>query len=209
MWHHDYIKDLNSKLESSALFSPQKSFNRNFELKEVKEAVNKTKNGKAPGLDWLTYEVLKNKTALEALVKLFNYCLVNNCIPTTWSKGMINPIPKNASSDPRVPLNYRGISLLPVVSKLYTGLIANIISVYMEANNLLANEQNGFRSDRSCLDHIFTMCDLLRIRKAQNLATFCSFMDFQKAFDYVNRDYFLHKLLQLGIDGSLYESILK
>ena len=76
-----------------------------------------------------------------------------------------------------------------------------------DPHNLLANEQNGFRPDRSCLDHIFTLCDLLRVRKSHGLETFCAFVDFQKAFDYVNHDFLFNKLLNIGVTGKIYNSI--
>ncbi len=104
-------------------------------------------------------------------------------------------------------MNYRGISLLPVVSKIFTGLLASWVGGFLEVHNLLANEQNGFKPGRSCSDHVYTLNELLRTRKSQCLETFCSFVDFQKAFDYVNHDYLLHKLLQKGIDGKMYHII--
>ena len=143
----------------------------------------------------------------KALTSLFNHCLAHGVIPTTWARGVISPIPKSASSDPRVPLNYRGISLLPVISKMLTGILAGRVVDFLEANNLLTNVQNGFRAGRSCLDHIYTLCDLVRIRKAMKLETFCAFVDFQKAFDFVNHEMLLHKLIEIGIEGNIYRVI--
>ena len=51
------------------------------------------------------------------------------------------------------------------------------------------------------------MHDILRIRKQLNSHTFCAFIDFKKTFDLVNRDFLLHKLQKLGIDGKFYFSI--
>ncbi len=65
---------------------------------------------------------------------------------------------------------------------------------HLEKHNILVNEQNGFRPDRSYLDHIFTLCDLISIRKGRKEDTFCAFIDFQKAFDYVDHEYLLYKL---------------
>ncbi len=93
------------------------------------------------------YEVLKNDISARALTCLFNHCLMGKVVPSTWVRGIINPIPNSASSNLRVPLNFRGISLLSVVSKLYTGLLSSRIGDILETNNLLANEQNGFRPD--------------------------------------------------------------
>ena len=57
----------------------------------------------------------------------------------------------------------------------------------MEEENLVVNEQNGFRQNRSCIDHIFFLHNILCIRNLLKVQTFCAFIDFQKAFDYVDR----------------------
>ena len=124
-----------------------------------------------------------------------------------WSHGIINPIPKSRDNNPRVPLNYRGISLLPVTSKLYTAAISYCLSKYLGSNNLLSNEQNGFCPKRSCLDHIFSLHNTCKIWKNLRQQTFVTFIDFQKAFDYVNHNLLYHKLLNMGILGDLYHSI--
>ena len=108
---------------------------------------------------------------------------------------------------PGLPLNYRGISLLSIVGKLYTAAISARINKFLETNDKLCNEQNGFRPERSCLDHIFTLIDTCKIRKNLRQRTFLSFIDFQKAFDYVNHNLLYHKLLNIGIKGDLYQAI--
>ena len=70
-----------------------------------------------------------------------------------------------------------------VISKMYTALVGSRVGGFLEANELLVDEQNGFRPGRSCVDHIFALHDLLRIRKSKGMETFCTFIDFQKAFD--------------------------
>ena len=89
-----------------------------------------------------------------------------------------------------------------VISKVLTGLLADRVIGFLELNNILANEQNGFRPDRSCLDHIFTLCDLVRTRKALKQETSCAFVDFQKAFDFVDHEFLKHNLLDVGVDGN-------
>ncbi len=125
----------------------------------------KSKDKKAPGLDGVVNEVMKNDVCIKVLTALFNKCFDIGLLPSQWLKAIINPIPKNLNSDPRVPLNYRGISLLPVISKMYTALVGTRVGGFLEKNDILVNEQNGFRPNRSCTDHIFTLYDLLRIRK--------------------------------------------
>ena len=173
-------------------FSPARKFNCAITHKEVQDAIFKGKNNKAPVLDSITYEVLKN----EASVNL-PHCSTSALMVVLSQKYRVEPS-STWFQNPRVPLNYRGISLLPVVSKIFTGLMASRVGGFLEGHNLLANEQKGLRSDRSGVDHIYTLNDLLRTRKSQGLEKFCSFGDFQKAFDYVDHNYVPHKLPQKG-----------
>ncbi len=62
----------------------------------------------------------------------------------------MNPIPKGSGKDPFVPLNYRGILLLSCVSKTYTSLLNERIVKYCDINDILVDDQNGFRKGRSC-----------------------------------------------------------
>ncbi len=202
-----HIRGLNEEFEKIDSFGPRMCYDRTFYRFEVEKIVNKAKEHKAPGFDGIVSEFLKNRVCIDALTALFNKCHETGLLPSNWLRALISPIPKNLSSDPRVPLNYRGISLLPVVSKMYTALVGDRVGGFLEENDILVNEQNGFRPGRSCVDHIFVLHDLLRIRKANNMETFCTFIDFQKAFDCVNHEFLLYKLSQNGITGRSYQSI--
>ena len=78
---------------------------------------------------------------------------------------------------------------------------------YLDENNILVNEQNGFRASRSCIDHIYALCTILRNRKLMGQDTFLAFIDFQKAFDSVDRNFLLFKLSKIGVTGQFYKAI--
>ena len=87
---------------------------------------------------------------------MFNLCFDTGILPSIWRKAMIIPIPKAATKDKRIPLNYRGISILSVVSKLYSAVLDNRLLNYLEDEHLLAEEQNGFRRNPSYEDHVYS-----------------------------------------------------
>ena len=120
---------------------------------------------------------------------------------------MIAPIPKDSTKDKRIPLNYRGISLLSVVRKLYSAVLNNRLLGYLEDERLLTEEQNGFRRKRSCEDHVYSACTLIRNTLISKKETFGVFIDFQIAFDFVDRNVLLYKLLSNGMNGKFYNSI--
>jgi len=98
-------------------------------------------------------------------------------IPDDWREGLIVPLYK---IDSRLDTaNYRGITLLSVVSKFYTSLIAVRLGVFLG----LDEEQGAFRRGRGCTDQLFCMLEVLRLRARKGLATFCAFLDVKKAYD--------------------------
>ncbi len=109
-------------------------------------------------------------------------------LPSMWLKSVINPIPKGFNKDPFVPLNYRGISLLSCVVKVFSGIINKRIVNYCESNNIYEDEQNGFRCKSSCEEDIYSLTSIIRNKLSQNQSTYCCFIDKQKAFDWVERD---------------------
>lgn len=76
------------------------------------------------------------------------------------------------------------------------------LTIYLDDNELLVDEQNWFRKDRSCEDHIFTLNS--RIQKRDS--TFVTFIGLQKAFDTVDQDLLQYSLFRNGVDGHLYNN---
>ncbi len=178
--------------------------NENILYAEITKAIQRLKSGKAVGCDLIPNEVLKSPALTESLHKLFNYCFKNGVTPSQWSKSVISPIPKGSMKDPYTPLNYRGISLLSCVYKLYAYILNARLYSYLEAMDLLNDAQNGFRAGRSCEDHIHSLVSMIKAGSNAESETFCAYIDMQKAFDYLDRDLLLLKLPRLGIDGTFY-----
>ena len=94
--------------------------------------------------------------------KLFNRVLETGFMPKSWLEGIIIPIYKN-KSDPKNPSNYRPITILSCLSKLFTSVLNDRLTLYLNENNILNENQAGFRKDYSCTDHIFTLHSLFEI----------------------------------------------
>ena len=202
--YYTYAQQMREQLENN---TPNDVINTPITADEVKRAVKKAKSKKAVGIDNLPYEILKNPQSLTLMVELFNKIFSYKIIPSLWRKTIIKPIPKNSSIDPRVPLQYRGIALLSTTYKLYSSILNNRIMTFCESRNLLHEEQNGFRRNRSCSDHVFVVNSIIRNRLNQNKSTFAAFLDAEKAFDRVDRSLLFFKLIQLGINGAIYDNI--
>ena len=178
--------------------------NEDISYLEVSEAIESTKNNKA--FLEIPNEAFKNVNSKLLLHRFFNLCFSSGLNPTDWDYSDIKPIPKKGK-DQRDPLNNRCITIMCCVAKLYSRILNTRLQKYLESNKILVEEQNGFRASRSCIDHIFVLCTILRNRKLSGQDTFLSFIDFQKAFDSVDRNFLLYKLSQIGIHGPMYYAI--
>ena len=67
--------------------------------------------------------------------------------------------------------------------------------------------KNVFCSDWSCEEHIFSLTTLIRNQFTKSEQVFASFIDLQNAFDWVDRDLLMYRLLSYGINGKIYKAI--
>ena len=141
-------------------------------MDEVRNVVHKSKYKKSVGVDQISYEVLKNENAVKLMTYLFNMCFDYNLIPDVWTKAVIAPIYKGSPRDPRIPMNYRGISLLSSVYKLFSSVLNNRLTEFIEYEQLIVEEQNGFRKGRACIDHVFSLTSVIHIEKGWGFQPF-------------------------------------
>ena len=199
-----YLKE---QIMLDPLYETDEVLNANFTNKEIEIAISKAKLKKAVGIDLIPNEALKNNTMIEILKPFFQLCFDTGKVPNQWTQAIIKPIPKSTENDPKIPLNYRGISLLSCISKIYTSILNKRIIEKLESNSVIVEEQNGFRKGRSCQEHVFVLQTAIKSRQKQAKHTIVSFIDFSKAFDVVDREKLFYKLLQVGIEGKMYNTI--
>ncbi|CAL4108263.1 unnamed protein product, partial [Meganyctiphanes norvegica] len=166
------------------------------------------KNNKSPGIDNILNEFLKYcpNELLPVIVKLFNIVLDSGIIPSEWTIGVIKPLYKN-KGDINDVNNYRGITLLSCIGKLFTSVLNSRLYSYLTNENILGNEQAGFRPKHSTLDHIFALHILSKSYIDQNKQLFCAFVDYSKAFDFIDRTYLWQKLIASDINGKVFDVI--
>ena len=103
--------------------------------------------------------------------------------------------------------NYRGITLLSCIGKLFTSMLNTRLYTYLTAENLLGNEQVGFRPKHSTLDHVFALHILSNLYISEKRQLYCAFVDYSKAFDFIDRTYLWQKVLNSNVNGKVFEVI--
>ena len=140
--------------------------------REISQCIFKLKNCKtpSPSNNVLNEYIKATQTILMPLYcKLFNCILDTGYKPKSWLEGAIIPIYKN-KGDPKDPPprpNYRPITILSCLGKLFTSLLHDRLTLYLNENNILNKKQAGFRKDYSCTGHTFTLHSLFEIIKKQ------------------------------------------
>ncbi|VDO73041.1 unnamed protein product [Schistosoma margrebowiei] len=122
---------------------------------EVRKELQLLRRSKSPGPDDLPPALFKDggDFLTKELTNLFTKVWELESVPTSWNESIVVPIFKKGSR--RSCNNYRGISLLPIASKLLASVILR--RLFKTRERLTREEQAGFRSGRGCIDHIFTL----------------------------------------------------
>ena len=156
------------------------------------KAVRAMANWKAPGADSLPVELLKldNPTREPVVLKHFHATLVRvwrgEEIPREWKDATIKVLHKK--SDRSGCNNFQGISLVSHTGKVLLKIVANHLSDFCEAQQILPEEQCGFRSARSTIDMLFVVRRLQELGRQRKIPLYMCFVDPQKAYDSVDRE---------------------
>ena len=174
-------------------------------LSEVRLVLGTLKNGKAAGCDEIPVEIWKIPGMAEVIIDLLNQCLKEGTVPTEWQTLLIVPVPKKG--DLSLPTNYRGISLMCVIAKIFNKIILLRLRHVLEGRLLCT--QNGFRPGRSTTSHIVALRELLQhTLQHPDLSLVICFIDFTKAFDSVNWDWMKAILISYQVPQLLVNSVM-
>lgn len=174
---------------------------------EIRSAIRALKDRKAAGPDGLIGEFYKQscEKILPFLVNFFNHLFDNGLFPDKWSLAILQPLHKKG--DATIPDNYRGISLLDISSKLYSYVLNKRITDWIEENDIIGEEQAGFREDHSTSDHIFTLLAMVQKQLLRHRKLYVAFIDFRKAFDSICRDKLWKVLYKTGMNGKIIQAL--
>ena len=158
---------------------------------------------KGSGIDFLPTFILKDcfEKIPKQLTYLFNQSLKLAIFPQSWAIATITPIPKVGNK--HLVNNWRPISIIPLIGKLMEKLCTNLLNNHLEYNNILCNEQYGFRPKRSTSLAIFNYVKNITDQINQKKIVGAIYLDFAKAFDSINHDLLICKLKDMGVNNIL------
>jgi len=168
---------------------------------EIKKALKMLNNGKAPGPDGIPPEALKADISVttDILYEMFGRVWESEEIPADWKHGYIIKMPKKG--DMKECKNWRGITLLSIPGKVFNRVILERMKDKVDKH--LRDEQAGFRKERSCTDQIATLRTIIEQSLEWNSSLYITFVDFEKAFDSIDRNTLWKLLGHHGIPGKI------
>ena len=227
----EYYKNLYSSKDSST-FIPTSDENvfldSDLTLSEFLEEIYTLKRHKSPGFDGITNEDIfslipnespdndidnhRKLTALRTIFSILENFWFNEAVPRDFKRTILSPIFKGEDKELTDPANYRPISLLNSLMKIYEGIICARLSKFLEANNKISPFQAAYRKNKSIFDHLFVLHEIFleyrfyktgpRGGSMKKPLYFC-FLDLRKAFDTVLRNILFRKLAKAGVRGKM------
>ena len=159
---------------------------------------------KSSGIDDISSKLCKDAFLAipHQITHMFNCSLTAGKFPKAWKMAKVVPIFKGG--DREEVSNYRPISLLTLPGKILEKIVHKQISNFLEVNHFLTDNQGGFRKGFSTTSTIADLTDDLFSEVIEGRTTLAAFIDLQKAFDMVDYNILLNKLLESGIRGKTF-----
>lgn len=143
---------------------------RDFSVDEISKVISSLKRNKSSDLPHIVADFFIDSNTFIApyLTHIFNFIFGKGVYPESWCKGAIVPIFKK--EDITNPANYRGITLIDIVAKIFSLALRNRIDKWCENNQTFNTAQYGFRTNRSTADCIYILHSLIQITLKKNIS---------------------------------------
>ena len=196
--NHPSIKKIQafSSTEQGSSFTDTFSFeDTNYE--EVRIELSNLRTSCSSGWDEIPAKIIQSsKECIPYLVQIFNACKNGGSFPTELKMADIVPVPKKG--DLNLKSNYRQVSILPVVSKVFERIMLKQINKYMD--NKLSPILGGYKKDYSCQHSLLRLIEKWKTCLDNKGIIGTVLIDLSKAFDLIDHNLLIAKLSAYGFD---------
>ena len=168
---------------------------------EIVSIANNLKNKNSVGVDNISTKLLKQiiNPIAHPLSRIINQSFIMGMFPNKLKIARVIPIFK--SGDKSLPVNYRPISILPAISKIFEKAAITRLNNYLHHNSILDRSQHGFRSSHNVTTAITVALNFITHALDNNEFCIATFLDISKAFDSIDHNILLYKLSHYGVRG--------
>ena len=148
----------------------------------VKKEINNLKNDCSTSFDTIPVKYLKlvSEYIASPITNIINNCIKDNNFPKMWKIARISPMPK--VKVPIKPSDYRPISVLPVLSKVFERIILNRVKQFIDKHEVYQSTQSGYRKGHSCITVLLKLRDDIQCALNSSEVAIALFADYSKAF---------------------------
>ena len=172
----------------------------------VIDGLNHMKKGKCADEDGITAEHIHNAPVnmLRRITTLFNSMLRHSFVPDQFRLGFMVPIIKDQQGNHSDTNNYRGITISPIISKLFEHVLKLVYSDHF----LTSEYQFGFKKKSSTTHALHCLRETVNYYINNGSGVYCSFLDASKAFDRLIHSGLFIKLIERKIPLVLLDIII-
>ena len=172
-------------------------------VEEIQGMIKKLKKGKSPGPDGMVSEhiLFGGGTLILWLKHMFNSIIRYESIPSCFKFGVTTPIHKGKGKDPLNRGSYRGITVTPVIAKLFEYILLERFKPVLQDSGQPCLYQTAYQEGLSCEEAIFTTQEAIRTLLQEDGHAFLTLFDIEKAFDSVEHPVLLKCLFDAGLNG--------
>ena len=181
--------------------------NSNILVEEVEAAVDALAGYSAPNPEEQVFNIMLKKgkeSVAKGLHYIFQKCWTTGVLPDAFKQDAKVMLPKPGKTNYNTVRSYRPITLESVVGKVMERVITCRLVWKLEVDGGVAETQNAFRRQKSCVQSVLRVTNSMSEAKAKKESTVLAVMDYESCYERIWRAGLLHKASKIGINGRMW-----